>query len=130
MLGALWFLQRRVSRGSAARQARQPITVVAKQALGGKAQLIVVDVEGSRYVLGVTEGGLSVVDRLPLPSQPQALRAAEDAEDAEDDVPAPLPLRRAHLRAAQAPTFSGRPAGRSALPASGAAQALRRALGA
>ena len=127
MLGALWFLQRRVSRGSAARQARQPITVVAKQALGGKAQLIVVDVEGSRYVLGVTEGGLSVVDRLPLPSQPQALRAAEDAED---DVPAPLPLRRAHLRAAQAPTFSGRPAGRSALPASGAAQALRRALGA
>ena len=127
MLGALWFLQRRVSRGSAARQAREPITVVAKQALGGKAQLIVVDVEGSRYVLGVTEGGLSVVDRLPLPSQPQALRAAEDAEN---DVPAPLPLRRAHLRAAQAPTFSGRPAGRSALPASGAAQALRRALGA
>ena len=124
MLGALWFIQRRVSRGSAGRAASQPIRVVAKQSLGGKAQLVVVEVEGARYVLGVSEGGLSVVDRLPL-AQPQPQPAAEG----DDEIPAPLPLRRAH-RTPSSNTLTGRSIGRPAPPAHAAAQALRRALGA
>ncbi|WP_203135631.1 flagellar biosynthetic protein FliO [Microbacterium sp. JZ31] len=68
MLGALWYLQRRLTRGGAARRRRdEGITVVSRQALGGKAQLVVVEVEGTRYVLGVSEQGVSVVDRVRSP---------------------------------------------------------------
>ncbi|WP_439593540.1 flagellar biosynthetic protein FliO [Microbacterium sp.] len=38
------------------------ITVVARSGLGGKAQLVVAEFGGIRYVLGVTEHGISVVD--------------------------------------------------------------------
>ncbi|MET0813292.1 MAG: flagellar biosynthetic protein FliO [Microbacterium sp.] len=45
---------------AASRQER--ITVVARSGLGGKAQLVVAEFGGIRYVLGVTEHGISVVD--------------------------------------------------------------------
>ncbi|MCR2824535.1 flagellar biosynthetic protein FliO [Microbacterium sp. zg.Y909] len=129
MLGALWFIQRRMARGSAGRAAVQPIRVIAKQTLGAKSQLVVVDVEGSRYVLGVTEGGLSVIDRLPAPAAQPADAAATDRADGRE-LPPPLPLRRAELRSMSTNTLSGRAMGRPAPPARTAAQALRRALGA
>ncbi|MCR2793215.1 flagellar biosynthetic protein FliO [Microbacterium sp. zg.Y625] len=131
MLGALWFIQRRVTRGSAGRAVLQPIRVIAKQTLGAKAQLVVVEVDDARYVLGVTEGGLSVIDRLPAAALQQSTVTA-DASDRTDDreLPAPLPLRRAELRSMSSNTLSGRAIGRHAPPARTAAQALRRALGA
>ena len=130
MLGALWFIQRRVSRGSAGRAVLQPIRVIAKQTLGAKAQLVVVEVDDARYVLGVSEGGLSVIDRLPAAAPQQS--TAADASDRTDDreLPAPLPLRRAELRSMSSNTLSGRAIGRHAPQARTAAQALRRALGA
>lgn len=40
----------------------EKITVVARAGLSGKAQLVVAEFSGIRYVLGVTEHGVSVVD--------------------------------------------------------------------
>ncbi|MDL9977864.1 flagellar biosynthetic protein FliO [Microbacterium candidum] len=40
----------------------EKITVVARSGLGGKAQLVVAEFDGIRYVLGVTEHGVNVVD--------------------------------------------------------------------
>ncbi|GAA3666026.1 FliO/MopB family protein [Microbacterium marinilacus] len=73
MLGLLWFLQRRIARGTTGRTARgrreERISVLSRRGLGGKAQLVVVEIEGTRYVLGVTEHGISVVDRARAPQR-------------------------------------------------------------
>ncbi|MEZ7754244.1 flagellar biosynthetic protein FliO [Microbacterium paraoxydans] len=88
VLGLLWFLQRRVSKTQARRRDAEAITVLGRQGIGPKAQLVVVQTDDARYVLGVTEHGVSVVDRLPLRPEPAdsevrhpaATRTADDAE--------------------------------------------------
>jgi flagellar protein FliO/FliZ len=60
VLGLLWVLQRRLSRGSGSRAANV-VTVVGRQGLGQKASVVVVDVDGRRFVLGVTEQSISVL---------------------------------------------------------------------
>ncbi|WEO78990.1 flagellar biosynthetic protein FliO [Cryobacterium sp. SO2] len=60
VLGLLWVLQRRLGRGSGAR-ATNVVTVVGRQGLGQKASVVVVDVDGRRFVLGVTEQSISVL---------------------------------------------------------------------
>ena len=137
VLGALWFLQRRLTKGTgAAGRARRGlgrrgdgIQVVSRQGIGPKAQLVVVDVEGTRYVLGVTEQGVSVIDRAraqapdegsgsdlvasfekllaeaatqpaPLPQSPVAEVPEGGGTDAAEAEPA-LPLRRRDRRTTQ-----------------------------
>lgn len=57
--------------------------MLGRQGIGPKAQLVVVQTDDARYVLGVTEHGVSVVDRLPLRPEP-----AEPAESEEGRSPA------------------------------------------
>lgn len=93
VLGVLWFLQRRVARTQARRRDSEAITVLGRQGVGPKAQVVVIQTEDARYVLGVTEHGVSVVDRLPVsPVSPAAENArrtwssatSEAASDAEE----------------------------------------------
>ena len=60
VLGLLWVLQRRLSRGPGSRAANV-VTVVGRQGLGQKASVVVLDVDGRRFVLGVTEQSISVL---------------------------------------------------------------------
>lgn len=71
------------SRSPAAARASRPekITVVARSGIGGKAQLVVAEFGGIRYVLGVTEQGISVVDTQEAPLE-------LDESDAGDGGPA------------------------------------------
>jgi flagellar biosynthetic protein FliP len=48
------------------------MTVLGRQSLGAKAQLVIVQTDDARYVLGVTEHGVSVVDRLPVTAPDEA----------------------------------------------------------
>lgn len=116
--------------------------VIAKRGIGAKAQLVLVEIDGSRYVLGVTDGGVSVIDRL----DPESARTTSVAPVTALPMPAPapaavtvasaapldphaLPLRRTHpqSRAAARAVRSG---GLSTFLQKDAAQVLRRALGA
>ena len=74
VFGLLWYFQRRVSRG--ARGQEQPVTVVAKQALGLKASAVTIDTDGRRFVLGVTEQSITVIH---TGDAPQAEPAPEPA---------------------------------------------------
>jgi len=79
--GAIWYFQRRFAKRQGNRAAKEPITLIGRQGLGAKAQLVVVETSGKRYVLGVTERGVSVVDTLdaePTP-EPEPGEAATDA---------------------------------------------------
>ncbi|MGY4856613.1 flagellar biosynthetic protein FliO [Cryobacterium sp. AP23] len=60
VLGLLWVLQRRLSTRSGTRSANV-VTIVGRQGLGQKASVVVVDVDGRRFVLGVTEQSISVL---------------------------------------------------------------------
>lgn len=93
VLGVLWFLQRRVARTQARRRDSEAITVLGRQGVGPKAQIVVIQTEDARYVLGVTEHGVNVVDRLPVKptAQPDettrptwSTATAEAASDAEE----------------------------------------------
>ncbi len=67
VFGAIWYLQRRFGRGRVA--ARKVVSVVSRQNVGGKAHITVVDMEGTRFLLGVTEGGISVLHTTEAPEQ-------------------------------------------------------------
>jgi flagellar protein FliO/FliZ len=63
VIGAIWFVQRRVSRGGArTKRAGKPMSVIARQNLGPKASVAVVEFGGKRFLLGVTEHGIAVLD--------------------------------------------------------------------
>lgn len=125
VLGALWFLQRRLSRRTARTRTTEALTIVSRQGLGAKSHLVVVDVDGARYLLGVTEAGISVIDRLTAPAAGEAaasslVTASVPASD-EAGLTPPVPLRRLRHRSAPA---APAPLTRDAT------QLLRRALGA
>jgi flagellar protein FliO/FliZ len=86
VLGLLWVLQRRLSRGAGART-NNLVTVVGRQGLGQKASVVVVDVDGRRFVLGVTEQSISVL---------------HDAETDHDTVEPSRPVRSGNDRSAVA----------------------------
>lgn len=102
VLGLLWWISRRVQKGqtpgarraggtrsarirallssrapSGTRREPERITVIARSGIGARAQLVVAEFGGIRYVLGVSEHGVSLVDTQEVP---------EDAEQ----VPGPV----------------------------------------
>lgn len=87
VLGLLWWLQRRLSRGTKT-PAQNPVSVVTRQTISPKASVVVVDVDGNRLVLGVTEHSVSVLHTgaAPLPAvvvEPSAALAPEALEEAD-----------------------------------------------
>jgi len=81
VLGLLWFLHRRLNRGGRARVAK-PISVVARQGIGQKASIVIVEAEGRRYVLGVTEHSVEVLDAAERgPGEPAADSAPHAFEE-------------------------------------------------
>ena len=76
IVGLLWFVQRRVTRGRGARGGRtrrgNAVSVVGRQGVGSKASVVVVDVDGNRFVLGVTERQVSVLHTGARPQEADA----------------------------------------------------------
>jgi flagellar protein FliO/FliZ len=71
----------------------EKITVVARSGIGGKAQLVVAEFGGIRYVLGVTEHGINVVDTQEAPLIDEdafpaaAIAEATDTTDSFEEPP-------------------------------------------
>lgn len=75
------------ARPAAAPRARpEKITVVARSGIGGKAQLVVAEFGGIRYVLGVTEHGINVVDTQEAPPLAEEI-VAEEKRPAVSEMP-------------------------------------------
>lgn len=67
VLGLLWVMQRRLSRGTRGRGGANLVTVVGRQGLGQKASVVVVDIDGQRLILGVTEQSVTVLHDAAAP---------------------------------------------------------------
>lgn len=64
VFGALWFAHRWITKGRPGRPGGRSISVVARQGLGAKAGVAIVQAGGRQYLLGVTEHAVTVLDRL------------------------------------------------------------------
>lgn len=61
VLALLWYAQRRIMRGRAGTKTVDLVSVVGRQSIGLKASVVVIDVGGSRFLLGVTEHSVNVL---------------------------------------------------------------------
>ena len=122
VLALLWVLQKRLVKGvRGSGKSAAPVTVVARQGLGAKASVVVVDVEGERLVLGVTESSVTVLSAAEVPgpaplalvpapvvpvTAPQEARVtpiAPHTAPAPAVVPAPAPMSFEAVLATQPP---------------------------
>ncbi len=100
VLGLLWWLGRRAGRSPALRRARPTaIGVVARQSLGGRTSVALVEVAGRTLLLGVSEHGVSLLTEVSSTSPSGAtLREEIDPADLErllEDPPTtPAPAAR------------------------------------
>jgi flagellar protein FliO/FliZ len=81
VVGLLWFLQRRM--GNKSIRATKLVNVVTRQPLAQKASVVVIDVEGKRFLLGVTEHSVTVLDANELPVLDTAAAFESAMSDAE-----------------------------------------------
>ena len=91
VLAVIWLARRWLSGDAKGRTRTRHVTVLAKQALGAKASVAVIEADGRRYLLGVTEQSITVLDQLQtepaevptspieLPTTPIALPTFERA---------------------------------------------------
>lgn len=97
IIGLIWFVQRRSAKWSRKRSKR-PITVIGRQSLGGKSRVVIVEADGTHFVLGVTDTSVVVLKSRELDSFADAL-AAEEADASvglpteADEAPALAPVQ-------------------------------------
>jgi flagellar protein FliO/FliZ len=94
IVALLWYVQRRLTKGkgkgkggkSGRARRGNAVTVVGRQGVGSKASVVVVDVDGTRFVLGVTERAVNV------------LHSGERPIDLEAEVTQLNPVRRTFVK--------------------------------
>jgi flagellar protein FliO/FliZ len=67
VLGVIWYAQRRIGRGVRSRPGKT-INVVGRQGIGAKASVAVIDVDGKRFLLGVTEHAVTILHTADAPT--------------------------------------------------------------
>ena len=87
VLGVIWYAQRRISKGTRSK-AGKTISVVGRQGIGAKASVAVIDVDGKRFLLGVTEHSVNILHTSDAPEAPAEVFAqAMEAETGEKAQP-------------------------------------------
>lgn len=61
VLGVIWYAHKRLTKSSRAAQVANPIRVVSRQGLSPKSSVVIIEAEGKRFVLGVTEQNVNVL---------------------------------------------------------------------
>jgi len=68
VVGLLWIVQRRLMKGSKSVRNTKLVRVVTRQGIAQKASVVVIDVEGQRFLLGVTEHSVTVLNTTEVPA--------------------------------------------------------------
>lgn len=77
VVGAIFWLNRRV--GAKVGKGNTSLTLVSRRSLGQKASVAVVDFDGRRLLLGVTDAAVNVLSDVPQPAAAQFEAAMEKA---------------------------------------------------
>jgi flagellar protein FliO/FliZ len=89
VLGLLWVLQRRITRNARANGKAELVNIVTRQGISPKASVVVVDMDGKRFLLGVTEQSVNVLHAGEAPA-PEAV--PEPAQETANDDGAAGPI--------------------------------------
>ncbi|MFC3298278.1 FliO/MopB family protein [Arthrobacter agilis] len=92
VLALLFVLHRKVSKLNGNRAGAGLVSVVARQGIGAKASVVVLDAEGTRFYLGVTEQSVSVLHSSAAPRALQAVPVTGDSDPAAHPNPATATL--------------------------------------
>nr|WP_255316637.1 flagellar biosynthetic protein FliO [Nesterenkonia sp. Act20] len=65
-MGLIWFINRRWS-GRTTSATPHAVTMIGRQALGQKSSVAVVDIDDHRYVIGVAEQSVTLLESYPAP---------------------------------------------------------------
>jgi flagellar protein FliO/FliZ len=84
VVGLLWFVQRKSVRWTR-KKTPEKISVLGKQSLGSKAHVLIVEADGTRFILGVTERGVSVLKSRDAVSFADELAEAGHEGDESDE---------------------------------------------
>ncbi|WP_207455050.1 FliO/MopB family protein [Herbiconiux sp. SYSU D00978] len=93
IVAVLLYAKKRLGKGGRPRAQHRAVTVIGRQALGGKASVAVVEAEGRRYLLGVTEHQVTLLEAVDAPVPDFATELADAARVTT------LPLRRDRIQA-------------------------------
>ncbi len=88
VLALLWVLQRRLGSTGRAKRAAGMVTVVTRQGISPKASVVVLDVDGTRFLLGVTDSSVTVLHSTDAPPVEQS---ADEPGLSLVPVPVPAP---------------------------------------
>ena len=103
VIGAIWFVQKRMGRAAKVKSKSKPIAMIARQTIGVKASVAVVEFGAKRFLLGVTEHGISVLDSTEIEA------AETSAETVAQPSEAPLTASGRHFAEALSTAESGPP---------------------
>jgi flagellar protein FliO/FliZ len=108
IIGLIWFVQRRSAKWSRARSSKRPISVIGRQSLGGKSRVVIVEADGTHFVLGVTDSSVVVLKSRRLDTFADALAAEDTVEPGpmEEADPAEAPSPVPALSPVPAPSFA------------------------
>ena len=79
VVGLLWIVQRRLTKGSTSVRNTKLVRVVTRQGIAQKASVVVIDVEGQRFLLGVTEHSVTVLNATEVPAPEPVLETVDAA---------------------------------------------------
>lgn len=71
VLGIIWYAQRRISKGTRSK-AGKAITIIGRQGIGAKASVAVIEMDGKRFLLGVTEHQVTILHTADAPVETAA----------------------------------------------------------
>ncbi|MBG6190497.1 flagellar protein FliO/FliZ [Arthrobacter sp. CAN_A212] len=83
VLGLLWYLHRKVSRYNRTGNKADPVTVVTRQGISPKASVVMIEADGKRFLLGVTDQSVNVLHTSAAPGLVSVppLAATENNDD-------------------------------------------------
>jgi flagellar protein FliO/FliZ len=111
VIGAIWFVQKRLGRAAKVKSKSKPIAMIARQTVGVKASVAVVEFGAKRFLLGVTEHGISVLDstEIEAPETSTATSAVTSAATVVQPSGVPFTANGRHFADALSQAESGPP---------------------
>jgi len=92
VIALMMVLQRKTRKWTSRSRVKNLVQVRARQALGNKSTLLVIDISNRRYIVGVGDGNVAVIDKMRVPADDgfaEELAKAEQTADADVTPPSP-----------------------------------------
>jgi flagellar protein FliO/FliZ len=127
VLAVIWYAHRRITKGAGLTRSDRPITIVGRQSLSQKSSVVIIEADGKRLLLGVTDSTITVLSETEariahIPNETADVGDGSAHDPSQPELSARTFAR--HLAASSTspsigtPTNTGAPASPQALPAS------------